>query len=548
MYGGTKAELERLVDDAEKLTGQALDPSKFSDVITAIHAVQENMGITGTTAREAATTIEGSVNTMKASWENFLTGLGNENADIDQLTDQLLASIGTVIENVAPRLGEIAGTLVMQIIARGPEIASALGTMLQNGIQGAFDLAAGIVGENTIAPTVDWSGLTSGLNGAIGAIQGAFTSLSSAWSVILGPAQQVVSTILSSLGPALETLGSIAQQYLLPALQSLGPVFANLLIAIQPWIQPLMNVATIIGGVVVGAITLFVNVLGMIVSGITNVINWLTTFATWLGTIPSQVSAFVTNVITFFSQLPGQIASFLLSIITNIISWASQMATNAWNAATNFVSGIINTISQLPGQFLTFLNTIITNILTFASNMATEAMNAATNFASNLIDGLAAIPGQVVSIGSDIIGGIVNGITGAAGSVVDAVTGAVGGAIEAAKKFLGIASPSKVFRDEVGQWIPKGLSVGIDEYSNIPVRSVEDMSASMVSTAQDVKPPTYTVQSRDVSSDALIDEVKALRDELSNLKIYLDGKTLVGGIAGEMDKQLGRRAAWSATR
>ena len=86
-YGGTKAELERLVADASKLTGEALDPSKFSDVITAIHAVQENLGITGTTALEAATTIEGSVNMTKAAWSNLLTGIADDNADFQTLVD-----------------------------------------------------------------------------------------------------------------------------------------------------------------------------------------------------------------------------------------------------------------------------------------------------------------------------------------------------------------------------------------------------------------------------------------------------------------------------
>ena len=90
MYGGTKSELERLVADAEKLTGQALDPSKFSDIITAIHAVQENLGITGTTAKEASTTIEGSVNAMKAAWSNLTTGIADDNADLSGLIDNCL--------------------------------------------------------------------------------------------------------------------------------------------------------------------------------------------------------------------------------------------------------------------------------------------------------------------------------------------------------------------------------------------------------------------------------------------------------------------------
>ena len=103
-YGGTQEEMKRLLKDAQKLTGQKYDISSFADIVDAIHAVQTNMDITGTTAKEAATTIEGSINSMKAAWTNFLTGMADPDQNFDALVDNLVNSIITVGKNVIPRI------------------------------------------------------------------------------------------------------------------------------------------------------------------------------------------------------------------------------------------------------------------------------------------------------------------------------------------------------------------------------------------------------------------------------------------------------------
>lgn len=106
-YGGTKEEMQRLIDDANALNAAQGNYTNYSiesyaDIVDAIHTVQTEMGITGTTALEASTTIEGSVSAMKAAWGNFVTGLGNDNANISELSAQLIESVGTVAENVLP--------------------------------------------------------------------------------------------------------------------------------------------------------------------------------------------------------------------------------------------------------------------------------------------------------------------------------------------------------------------------------------------------------------------------------------------------------------
>lgn len=121
-YGGTKTEMERLLADASKISGKKFDLSSYADVVEAIHTIQDEMGITGTTAKEAETTISGSVNSMKAAWQNWLTGLGNGDADIGKLTENLVESAQTVVSNVMPVVGQVLTSLESVVTEQAPGI------------------------------------------------------------------------------------------------------------------------------------------------------------------------------------------------------------------------------------------------------------------------------------------------------------------------------------------------------------------------------------------------------------------------------------------
>ena len=142
-YGGTKAEMERLLADAQKISGIKYDISNFNDVIEAIHVIQEQMGITGTTSLEAATTIEGSLNMTKSAWTNLLTGMADDNANFDALIDNLVNSASAFGDNILPRIeiaikgiGQLVEKLLPPIVARLPElITDILPSLLNAGVQ-----------------------------------------------------------------------------------------------------------------------------------------------------------------------------------------------------------------------------------------------------------------------------------------------------------------------------------------------------------------------------------------------------------------------------
>ena len=124
-YGGTKEEMQRLIDDANALNAAQGNYTNYTiesyaDIVDAIHTVQTEMGITGTTALEASTTIEGSVSAMKAAWSNFVTGLGNDNANISELSAQLIESVGTVAENVLPVVETVLKNIAQAVQEDGP--------------------------------------------------------------------------------------------------------------------------------------------------------------------------------------------------------------------------------------------------------------------------------------------------------------------------------------------------------------------------------------------------------------------------------------------
>lgn len=148
-YGGTKQEMERLLADAEKFSGIKYDISSYADIVDAIHVVQTEMGITGTTAKEAATTIQGSSAAMKSAWSNLLTGMSNENLNLDKLVQNVIDSVNTFADNLIPRLqimlprfAEGLNKLVTGLI---PYVGPALELLLPSLVQGIGSLVSGIV-------------------------------------------------------------------------------------------------------------------------------------------------------------------------------------------------------------------------------------------------------------------------------------------------------------------------------------------------------------------------------------------------------------------
>lgn len=521
-YGGTKSELKRLLSDAEKFSaaqGKVRDFSvdSYSDIVEAIHIVQDEMGITGTTADEAASTIEGSINMAKAAWENWITSFDAEDWDVSETTDALVESIEEAASNIVPRVSETVTTAIEElpklIGTLAPELAAFLKELFSTALDTLWKSLPGDIQVMLASAfqALDESGLSATVKGMLERVfGGAKPDLSSVTKALTDAFQSdaFVST-LGALSTALQVVQSFfdgiadtAQNVLAPALQPLQQAWDDLMKAIQdaqPWLE---KVAYIVGEVLVVGFTILAGAVTIIIESFAQLIQKVNEFVDWIGQAPQAVTDFVNGIGQTLSALPGQVAAWLSGVIQSVVDWATSMATQAVNAGTSFVSGIAGFLSALPGNVSSWLSGVISTVVSWVAQFASNAVSAASQFGSKLRDGLAAIPGTLGNIGANIIQGLIDGVKGAAGKLIDSVKGAVGDAIQGAKNLLGIKSPSRVFR-KIGQYVMQGAALGVDDGAGLLLKSTDDAMRGMISTAQDVK---YTPDASGVAATASVIE------------------------------------------
>lgn len=349
-YGGTKSELERLVADAEKLTGQALDPAKFSDVITAIHAVQENLGITGTTAEEAATTIEGSVGMMKAAWSNLLTGIADENADLDKLIDQFVESVGTAAGNIIPRVTQILSGMGAAIEQLAPilatEVPGLITAVLPSLVSAGAQLLVGLV-----------TGLVSAVPQLVAAVPG------------------IISAVVESLtasGPALLAAGVALMTMLTNGVGNGIPEF----VAKLPEIVD--NFLNFISEHLPEILAKGVETLNSFVTGILNEIPGM------LAQLPAIITSFVSFVV---ENLP-KIVQAGMDILGNLVIGIIDNLPEIGNAVGQIMAAIVQGIIDLLGAVIDAGKQIVAGIWQGITSMGSWITEKVTGFFGGIIDGV----------------------------------------------------------------------------------------------------------------------------------------------------------------
>lgn len=451
-YGGTKEEMQRLLEDATKLSGVEYDISSYADIVDAIHTVQTEMGITGTTAKEASETITGSINAAKSSWGNLMAGLANEDADLDQLIDNMAESALTVVDNVLPRVMET----VPRIVETVPKLV--------DGLSAAF---AGIAGQ--------LGGLTDQILPPL--MQAFFTLVRTVTGALPTFLPQITNAAVTLFGGILQGINETIPQIVavLPTLiQTLSETLtSNLPQFISTGTQILVN---LIDGITQTAPSLIEMVVGLIPT-IANAImsNLPLIIEAGLNLIVSLVQGITQAIPQLISMLP-QIINTIFSTIVSMLPQIIEAGIQILNA---LISGIIQAIPQLiaalPQIITSTINTIITNL--------PKIIQAGIELLGALISGIiqaipqliAALP-QVFSaiinafkeinwaeLGKNIIDGIINGIKNAASSLMGVLQDMASQALDAVKDKLGIKSPSRVFRDQVGKQIPAGMAQGVED-------------------------------------------------------------------------------------
>lgn len=210
--------MERLLADAEKLSGIKYDVSSYADIVSAIHVVQTEMGITGTTALEASTTIQGSIGSMKSAWENLVTGLADENADLDTLINNFLESAVTVGENIVPVVEEALSSVGQLIAELAPKIGTELPNLIVQVLPGLLEagaqliqgIAQGVLDNLPVITSTALEIITTLANGAIEALP-----------EIISAAVEIVTTLSSGISESLPELIPAAIEAILQIVEAL---------------------------------------------------------------------------------------------------------------------------------------------------------------------------------------------------------------------------------------------------------------------------------------------------------------------------------------
>lgn len=212
--------------------------------------------------------------------------------------------------------------------------------------------------------------------------------------------------------------------------------------------------------------------LGLIIKFGVDLYNW----------VIKEVPKIIEKIVKFFQELPGKIWNFLLDIISKVASWGGTMISKAIEIGSNFINNVINFIKELPGKIWGFLTDVISKVISWGEDLLKKGKKAAKDTKDGILNKFKEMPGEMLEVGKNIVKGLWDGISGLKDWVINKVKSMGKSIVKGLKNALGIKSPSKVMRDEVGQWIPKGIAVGIDMNADSIKNSIDDMYKEMNKT------------------------------------------------------------------
>lgn len=523
-YGGTKEEMERLIDDANeyaKTIGKASDMSidSFSDIVTAIELVQEKQGVAGTTAKEAQTTIQGSLNMTKMAWENLLVAFGNTEVEgyldnVGEAVDTFVSSATVAFNNVLPVVEKAFQGIVLAIGAVIPiinkELPTMISTLLPSLLTSAAALVSGIVSAlpallssivetiptiiSTLMTQVDWSGI--------------YTSMSEALSSVVTVFQELGTKVFEWFtGDGLAQLIECGTQLIVGLSQGLIEGIPNLLEQALPMIlQFAESLRANFGTIVDAGIEFLQNLVQGIANGLPQLIAYVPQIIIeFCGLIndnfPKLLVAGVQMLITLgqgiINAIPDLLANIPKIFEAVIAVWS---ALNWIDLGKNLIKWVTDGIKNLSSQIPNAVKTIGQNAKNFFSNIdwsgaghnAIKLIATAVRSIGNLVWTAVENIGKSAfnsfkninwaDLGSNLVRGIWNGISNMTGWIINLIGGFTNKVLKSIKGFFGIRSPSKKTA-WVGKMLMYGMSKGIDDNASEVISSMADMGKEVMKEA-----------------------------------------------------------------
>lgn len=480
-YGGTKEEMQRLLSDAEKISGVKYDISSYADVVDAIHVMQESMDIAGTTAKEAEGTISGSVNALKSSVTNLVVGFGDANADLGELCENVVTAFQTVLENISPIVENLVSALPIVITT----LLESAGEMLPTVLETLAELFAQVLeGLLQLLPQL--------IPVAVSALLTITNAIVENLPLLIESATLLVATLVQGLADALPTLIPTAVNAVMTIVQGLLDSLPSILDA------GLELVSALAQGIL--------DALPDLISKLPQIIMGIVTFL--LNSIPQIIQTGIDLLISLVKALP--------TIIVTIV-----------NAIPDIISGIVNAlIDNIPA----IIQAGIDLLISLVKNLPTiikEIVKAVPKIIEGIVKSFGSLMYKIVEIGGNIVKGLWDGICGLASWLWDSVSGWISGIWDGICDFFGIHSPSKEMA-WVGEMLVKGLAGSIDKNGDMAVRAAEGMSSDVSSVMNSLADDMKTALPTDFSIDG---NVKGLVDNSNSAAFGKSGLSLVLNIA-----------------
>lgn len=416
-YGGTKTEMERLLANAEKISGVKYDISSYADIVSAIHVVQEEMGIMGTTQKEAAQTISGSIAATKASYANLMTGLADENANLKQLTELLVSNVVAVMRNVMPVVNQIVSAIPVAIQEILPLVPQLIGELLPPLIEAVTVLISGVV---EVLPTI--------IDSIVALAPDLLSAILGMLPDILSAAIEVVLAVINGTSAMLPNI--------------LPEIINAIMMIIQTLIQSvpdLLDAAITLLMAIVEAIPLMIEVL---VKELPSII--MTILENLLDAIPQILDGAIQLLMAIVDAIP--------IIIQMLIPMLPEIITTVLDALLDGLPMIIEGAIQLFMAIVEAIPTIIP-----------ELVKAVPDIIMSIVEIIKEGVPKVFAMGKELIKGLWNGIKDMKQWVIDKIKGFGGDILGGIKDFFGIKSPSKVMENIVGKNIALGIGEGFEK-------------------------------------------------------------------------------------
>ena len=408
-YGGTKTEMERLLKDAEQLSGQKYDIDNLADVYEAIHQIQENLDVTGTTAKEAATTFTGSFNQMKAAAQNFLGNIAIGGDVKKSLTDLISSTITFVAGNAIPMLinvfSALPGAIKDGIAQSRAQLADAGKNIIEN-IKSGMSFADAFKNFKTPKIGVDSSGMGKSM-GSISSVVGLLKSLSGLGSTVIesfSKAGSAVKETFESIAPGVMNAVSAIATGLTPVIQTITDIF----IKAQPIIQTVINTITSVISTLAPPISAAFTKVGAVVSSIVGVIsNHMGLLQNIAETVAPAIGAAISVLGDIFSVVGG--------VISGVLDAVLSIVETVWGA----ISSIFGSSSEEISSSGDSISTSVTSL----GDVFSGTFSGIVDIVTTIWDGIT----SAFQIGSEVIGTIVGGIGSAIGGIVDFFRGGADG-------------------------------------------------------------------------------------------------------------------------